>query len=430
MITRSLAAASLAASILWTGAARADGPYEGQWREGPTTIQVSITSWGTDCGPRPQSTTSPGGGTFRITQAGDHLTFHLRQERTTRGCWSENRAVRRVSSSHQAGTWRIVCRTPADDSRGETGRYTIQAVGTDRLSFTDVSEYDWRLNESSCQARMQATQSFTRVGGAAEPTASPTPATPRPRCTPGAPARILLRPARAEVQPGGEQCFSAAVVDAAGCPVRGRPTLRLASGSAGSVRGLCYSAPDDAATARVVASSGALTAEAQITVRTMDLSDLIARRSENQTLPGDDPGDASSDTAARVSARGAEEGPELLWPAIAVAAALGLLLLGALVLRSRARPRVDLPVRKSERPPADVSVPSTPPLPTEDMICPKCRTGYPPGAERCAKDDTALVTYREFSAGAGQNVCPTCGERYPRSVKFCGKDGATLEPSA
>ncbi|MCA9609337.1 MAG: zinc ribbon domain-containing protein [Myxococcales bacterium] len=433
MISR-LVAVLLAASVLWAGAARADGPYEGQWREGPMTINVSVTSWGADCGPRPQSTTSPGGGSFSITQSGDHLTFHLRQQRSTQSCWSENRAVRRVSSSYQAGTWRIVCRTPADDSRGETGRYTIQAVGSDRLSFTDDSEYDWQLNDSRCQARIRASQSFTRVGGGTASTnPTPTPEPVRPRCTPGTPARVTLRPTSAEVQPGGEQCFSASVVDAQGCAVRGRrPTLRVASGG-GSVRGLCYTAPDDAATARIVASSGDLTAEATVTVRTMDLSDLIARRSENQTLP--DVGDASSETASRVSARERSEGPDLLWPGILLGGALVLVLFGVLVLRGRSRSAKtggDLPRRRSERPaPIEASEPGVDPsMPTEDMICPSCRTGYPPGSERCAKDGTDLVPYRDFRAGDGENVCPTCGTRYPKNVKFCGKDGATLEPSA
>ncbi|HJL18915.1 MAG TPA: hypothetical protein RMH99_24845, partial [Sandaracinaceae bacterium LLY-WYZ-13_1] len=138
--------------------ARADGPYEGQWREGPMNIRVDVESWGGDCGPRPRSTTAPGGGTFRISQSGDQLTFHLRRQRTTRSCWSENRAVRRVSSTYQAGTWRIVCRTPPEDSRAETGTYTIQAIGDDRLQFRDQSRYDWELNESRCRARITTTQ--------------------------------------------------------------------------------------------------------------------------------------------------------------------------------------------------------------------------------------------------------------------------------
>lgn len=436
-----LVAIASVATAAWASDAHADGPYEGQWREGPMTTNVSVTSWGADCGPRPQSTTSAGGSTFRITQSGDHLTFHLRQQRTTRDCWSENRLVRRVSSTFQAGTWRIVCRTPTDDSRAETGRYTIQAMGPDRLSFSDVSEYDWRLNQSSCQARIESTQSFTRVSGTSAPTTTPTatPTTPppaTPRCTPGAPARVTLRPAHAEVQPGASQCFTTSVLDAAGCPVRARrPTVRLASGAAGSLSGLCYTAPQEATSARLIAQSGELSAEAEITVRTMDLSDLIARRSESQAVP-DDELDAVSETAARVSARDTDAAPDLVWPAVAVGAALLLVLFGVLVLRSRSRAspatRGDLP-RRSQRPPAPADAPeraSDPAAPAgDDMICPRCRTGYPPGTARCAKDDVALVAYREFVATDGENVCPTCGKRYPKTTKFCGEDGATLGPS-
>ena len=125
------------------------------------SIRVTVESWGGDCGPRPQSTSSGGGSTFRISQAGDQLTFHMRRQQTTRSCWSENRAVRRVSSSYQAGTWRVVCRTPPDDSRGETGTYTVRAIGDDQLSFREESRYDWQLNTSRCQASIATTQPGT-----------------------------------------------------------------------------------------------------------------------------------------------------------------------------------------------------------------------------------------------------------------------------
>ncbi len=410
------------------------------------TIRVEVTSWGGDCGPRPQSTTTPGGGTFNITQSGDHLTFQLRRRRTTRSCWSENRAVRRVSSSYQAGTWRVVCRTPPDDSRGETGRYTIQAVGNDRLNFSDTSEYDWQLNESRCRARMRATQSFTRVSGGRTSTTEPEP--PRPRCTPGAAARILLRPARAEVQPGAEQCFTARVVDSAGCALRGRPSLRVSGG--GRIRGSCLSAPDEAGTVTVVATAGGLSAEAVVTVRTMDLSDLIARRGDRQSPEMSPEGDATSETAARVSTRESDDAPGLLWPALAMGAALLLVIFGAIVLRlrkptkppprdiplGRTFPRSERPPRPSSSEPAEASAP--PPQEGEpddhdrggeDMICPTCRRGYAPGTTRCSQDDTALVPYKSFVSASGENVCPTCGERYPTTVKFCGKDRTRLEPS-
>lgn len=422
--------------------ARADGPYEGQWREGPMNIRVSVESWGGDCGPRPQSTTTRGGGAFRISQQGDQLTFHLRQARTTRECWSENRAVRRVSSSYQAGTWRIVCRTPASDSRAETGTYTIQAVGDDRLQFRDVSRYDWQLNESSCVGTITTTQTFTRIGGGATEPEEPPEEPSTPRCTPGAAARVVLRPASADVQPGGRQCFTARVVDSRGCALPRRPSVRLAEGE-GSVSGLCYEAPDAATSARIVASSGALTAEARVAVRTMDLSDLIARRTESGSVGGGTPEDASSETAARVSATQRDDGPGLLWPALALVAALVLVGIAFLLLRrkkapTRARkasigglPGVVIPDDEPEpEPETTVAAPTA--VAGDDMICPSCRRGYPPGTETCPHDETRLMPYREFAAGkaAGvdSHVCPTCGERYPPTVKFCGKDGTTLVP--
>lgn len=446
-MNRWLAATLLAVTASMAVPARADGPYEGQWREGPMNIRVTIQSWGGDCGPRPQSTTTRGGGTFEIAQSGDHLTFRLRRQRSTRTCWSENRAVRRVSSSTRSGTWTIVCRTPPSDSRAETGRYTIQAIGPDRLQFTDRSEYDWQLNESRCQARIRTTQTFTRVSGGssnAEPTTPP----PRERCTPGAPARIALRPARADVQPGGEQCFTVRVVDASGCPVRGRrPELRLGQGSGGSVSGLCYRAGDTSGTGRVVATQGSLRAEAHITVRTMDLSDLIARRTETGSVGSGAPEqDATSRTAARVSAREADEDPGLLAPSIAVGGALLLVLFGAIALRMRSKatpvlvrggPVVREPVGVRDPgagSPPEPEPPREPEPPVEageDLICPRCRRGYPPGTESCADDGAALMPYREF-ASAGQDepsVCPTCGKRFPAGVKFCGEDGATLVPA-
>jgi hypothetical protein len=439
---------SLAAAILAIASpASADGPFQGSWREGPMTIQVDVQSWGGDCGPRPQSTSAPGGGTFNVSQEGDQLTFHLRRERTTRGCWSENRAVRRVSSTHQAGTWRIVCRTPPDDARAETGTYTIQAIGEDRLSFRDVSAYDWDLNESSCVATITTTQNFSRVSAS-----NPTPEAerpreePRPACTPGAPARIVMRPAQAEVPPGGQQCFNPRVVDAQGCPVRSqRIALALAEGGVGSLEGRCYRAAQTDGQARVVATAGSLRAEAQLTVRPLDLSDLIARRSETGSVGSGSREDARAQTAASVSARERESGIDMRWAAAGLAVAV-LLVLGAsiaLVRRSRSKgkrsiaglPGIDIPepelkARGSSTPSPAPKVESIPAPGGGDMICPTCRRGYPASTAQCSHDGAQLVLYRDFVRGEGpENVCPVCGSRYAPNIKFCGKDGSTLTPA-
>lgn len=436
--------------------ARADGPYAGTWREGPMSIQVAITSWGGDCGPRPQSTTTPGGGTFTITQDGDHLTFQMRRQRTTRGCWSENRAVRRVSSSAQAGTWRIVCRTPPEDSRSETGTYTLQAVSRDRITFRDVSQYDWQLNDSRCVATITTTQTFTRVSAPPVEVATETPPAPsQPACTPTAPARIVLRPTEAELTPGAEQCFTTRVVDAKGCTVRSaRVELSLAEGP-GRVEGACYRAGDSDGTARIVARTGSIRSEARVRVQAVDLSDLIARRSETGSVGGVLSGSgvtASADTKARVSTRNVEESFDWRWPALGFGIAVVFMAGGALALRRRRKPHtiaglgsIDAIVGPPPEKPADGSdavplpdaatsqaePPSSEETPRQDMICPRCRRGHPPGATHCVHDGTALVLYRDFVSGqAEDNVCPVCGARYPAHVRFCGKDGASLRAAS
>ncbi|MCZ7683344.1 MAG: hypothetical protein M5U28_32975 [Sandaracinaceae bacterium] len=258
----------------------------------------------------------------------------------------------------------------------------------------------------------------------------------------------MLRPASAEIAPGAEQCFTTRVVDAQGCAVRSqRVELSLASGG-GRLEGRCYTAPGADAQATVVARAGSLSSEARVTVRSMDLSDLIARRSETDRS-------AAARRATRTPARGprpasrparpprrsirsglrSRSASRSSWSSAAASRSCG----GA------ARPSAPSPAcpawrspspscaarRRPEPPaptPADAAAPPSE-LPREDMICPSCRRGYPPGTDRCAADGATLVPYREFASAKGrENVCPACGERYPESVRFCGKDGTTLEP--
>jgi hypothetical protein len=439
----------LSTLLLVPSAVHADGPFEGEWRRGARTVTVSVATWGADCGPRPSGRTEPAAGPVTVTQEGDHLSFS--HGRSTRSCWSENPAVRRVSNSVSAGTWRIVCRTPPDDSRQETGTTTIRAASPDTLELRDVTEYDWTLNESHCTATETTTQTFTRVAGAA-PVETPPPATtpepePTPSCTPGAAARIALRPASSEVEPGGRACLSARVVDAAGCPLRDVvPTLllRAPEGRAGELRGTCFEAArgaDAEGEFTVLASAGELRAEAGIRVASVDLSDLTAGRSDRSGAGGGG-GSASAGEAAGVAARNASSGG-LPWWFAALAAGLGLALaLGAaLMLLARRRKRERALAEAAERaaqyaaaasvpPPSPPSPATQPPAGGAALICPSCRRGYPPGADRCARDGSALVPYATFVQQQDrQLLCPKCGTRYPSATRFCGKDGSTLDPA-
>lgn len=434
--------------------ARADGPYEGDWRAGPMRIEVAVESWGGDCGPRPQSTTIPGGSTVRVTQSGDDLTFAGRPQRTTRGCWSENASVRRVSSRYESNTWTVVCRTPENDPRAEVGTYTLRAAGPDRLEFRDVSRYDWALNESRCVASITSTQTFQRTSGpAAQPVISePEPAVPAqaPSCSPGSPDRITMRPSQATIEPGGRTCFVARVVDARGCAIAGRTPrfeLRQPEGARARLDGTCFVAAESAAAGEgeflLVAREGSLEAQARIRVRTPDLSDLIARRAEGGGAVSLDDAETISEEAARLAARSEPEsrgglgwiiGLSAIGFVMVMAGAIGLLVHGR--RKKRGSPTMPPPPREHHAPQEiPVSLPALdlppPSIPSEPKICPRCRRGYPPDAERCPQDGASLLKYAEFmekSANDAQatKICPTCGARFPASTRFCGKDGATL----
>ena len=432
------------------GSARADGPYEGAWRASATRVDVAVRSWGTDCGPRPQSISSGAGGTVQVAQEGDHLVF--RGQRTTRtdGCWSENRAVRRVSTSVQGGTWRTVCRTPPGDSRGETGTYTLRANGGDALAFTDLSEYDWALNASHCTATITTTQSFSRTRTAvAEPTP---PVTPTERaCTPGAAARVSMRPERVTIQPGERNCLRARVVDTSGCTVPGHSitwTLERPAGRTGELADGCFQAAATAAEAegefRVVATSGALRGVAVVVVHTQDLSDLIARRGEFGAvgvLAGSD-ATAESQGAARVEARALETGGggSLLWPLVGAAVAL-LLLLGVVVMllggkkkatsQSAPRDSAEFDEAPPSPRPAGAGASAIAPI-VMSKTCPVCHLEVEGETTFCPKDGTRLVpSPRGGPATPSQAlICPTCRRGFPPDARFCPHDSDELIPYA
>jgi hypothetical protein len=413
----------------------AQGTYDGQWRPGAQHVEVAIDSWGSDCPGRPQSSTTPGGAPIHITQSGDDLSFP--GGHSTTACWSDNPAVQRVSRSYSDGTWRVVCRTPPDDARSETGTYTLHATTLDTIEYREVTQYDWTLNQSHCTARLTTTQTYERVSATPPPTSAPPPTEPpAPPCTPGAPARVAMRPGSAAVAPGGRACFTARLVDANGCAIAGAPaatyTLR---GDGGELRGNCFVA-SSSGSAVVVGTVGELSGEATVTIQTTDLSDLTAGRTTS--IATGDGGDATAGSEARVASRADAAGGMPTWVAVASIAGLLLVLVAVVGLLTRGRRR------PAPKPDASASIvpiaPSAPVAPApsapvatasgEGKICPICRRGYPADATVCPKDNEPLVLYSEFvqrkEQSAPSRTCPTCGTVYPSTTRFCGKDGTVL----
>jgi len=478
-MTRLSTAAALCLTLLsWGGAAaRAQTSYAGVWQAGQSTITVTVHSWGDDCGPRPQSTTQPGGGTVEVTEFGRNLAIHA-TDRTilTNACWSQNRAIARVSSSFLDGVWTTRCRTPPSDPKSEEGEYVLKVENSGRLQYRDSSNYNWQLRNSNCVASIVTTQTLSRSVGtlASAPTTArsntkapaveePEPAE-RENCTPGAPVKLVMRPKRVQIEPGQKTCLRAVALDAAGCPVPGtdvRWTLQHSPALRGSLMGGCFEAASSAAEAEgefrlvAVATQGVgLRAEGIVEVSTVDFSDLMARRIETGAVSGHAtaaPAAAKSQSAARVQARNKSAGPNIA--ALVVIGAGAFLAIGGLLwwLRKRsAAAAASASMTSASMPPPSfpqqrpASAPTTPaPVATfavnspdaaqstETWICPTCRRGYPKeqGTCACIPGGTRLVPYQEFAKQAqsapvqDRKTCPKCGNACPTAAGFCGACG-------
>lgn len=477
---------------LWCGAsgATAQTGYAGIWKAGPSRIAVTVHSWGADCGPRPQSTTQPGGGTVEITEYGRNLAIHA-TDRTilTNACWSQNRSIARLSSSFLDGVWTTKCRTPPSDPKSEAGEYVLKVENNGTLQYRDSSSYNWELRTSRCVATIVTTQTLTRTTSAATPAAAataptkapatqaPTPApveepeAPEPAgCTAGEPARLVMRPKRAEIEPGQRTCIRAVVLDAAGCVVRGadvRWSLQHSPALRGSLSAGCFEAASSAAEAegefKLVAQSGGLRGEAIVAVSTVDFSDLMAKRIETGAVTGHvgaDNASAQSQSAARVQTRNEVAAPSIV-PLVVIGAGALLALIGLVWwLRKRSapapRPTSMRPSAGSMRPMpgamqppagaapiarapaaatlaahADPARPSFMPPSGETWICPTCRRGSPREQItcRCTPSGTPLMPYADFANLGRQaqpddrKTCGGCGKPCPANAGFCGECG-------
>jgi hypothetical protein len=481
MTRLSIAAALCLLSLALCGAtASAQTSYAGVWQAGPSRIAVTLHSWGDDCGPRPQSTTQPGGGTVEITEFGHNLAVHA-TDRTilSNACWSQNRAITRVSSSFLDGVWTTKCRTPPNDPKSEEGEYVLKVENNGTLQYRDSSNYNWELRTSNCVASIVTTQTLTRSVGtpataARTKTKAPEieePDAPEPQnCTPGVAIKLVVRPKRIQIEPGQRTCLRAVALDAAGCPVPGtdvRWTLQHSPALRGTQNAGCFEAASSAAEAEgtfkliaVASQASGLRAEGVVEVSTVDFSDLMARRIETGAVSGHpiaQAGAAESQTAARVQARNESTGPGiapllvigagallaivgLLWwwrkrsttPAIVAAASVDSMSVPP-PRASPPRPAAAINTPLASIPAAPPAIPAAPP-PTdtsETWICPACRRGYPKGHASCPciPGGTELVPYQEFAKrgreapAQDRKLCPDCGNKCPNAAAFCGACG-------
>jgi hypothetical protein len=455
VLSRGVVPVAVALWALATGA-RAQDNVSGAWQAGATTMDVAIESWGPDCGPRPQSTRSAGGGRVQVEVTGDVLVIKGR-DRDVRSdrCWGPNPKIKKVGASHNKNTWITRCKTPAADPQQESATYTLRLEADGRLLYEDVSHFDWKLKASTCVATITTRQTLQRAAGAA-PAPSPAPpatgtanpkpgtmpstpppgsrapaipppgapgakATPTPPpCVPGKAARLSLRPRSAAIELGQRTCFEARVSDAKNCPLT-QPAVSWSldhkPGIRARLEGGCFRAEEGSAEGegefRVTAALGALRASATVEVSASTLPALIARRLEGGAIEGDAIEDETSDggvaaapvakppptavavpkaPAGRVVAR------TVAVPQEGANVSLRLAAIAAGVLAFAVLFAFTLWRMRPRRPPQRPSVPSEPPA------------------------KTATMSVRSLR-------CPRCGAFYPEGSAFCGNDGSALEPT-
>ncbi|HKU38715.1 MAG TPA: hypothetical protein VJR89_11225, partial [Polyangiales bacterium] len=449
-------------------------------------------------GPRPSSSKSAGGGIVNIEQSGGQLIIHGRgQDIRSDACWSRNPSIRRQASGFASNTWTTKCKTAANDPREEQGTYTLRVTGSDALTYQDVSRYNWALNQSRCVATFTTTQTLTRRGASAEiakapPVEKPAPP-PEPEekervCTPGAPARMLLRPRKAEIEVGQRVCFKPRVVDASDCVIKDAPvqwSLSHNKALRGTLVNGCFTAADNAAEAegefKVLAALGQIRADATVSVAPVDLSALIAKRMGGAALTGFEesvPLEAAPKSVTRVATRhepqAASASPRKLIGIALGVAATGLAL--AALWLSRRKPSTVVPATvtpgpmgevaatagpntitldappRADRPPNKAAEASNVPSSIPPPLPPRGATPHKPAEVAAAPapaktlmqgglapaaapvSSVASEPSRPISSGPPPSgeawICPKCRVGYPAQQGKCPKDGTKLMPYA
>lgn len=449
------------------GGARAtaqEAAYTGAWQASPLSVRYALDSWGPDCGPRPGSSSEPGG-RVTISAEGSHLRFSGAFSGSTGACWSDNAEVRRVSASARPESWSAACATIAGNPRGEAGRYTVTVRDANTLVYSERTTYNWQLRDSTCTATRTASRTLTRAVPLTvpaelppiEPAVEPPPAEPT-TCVAGAPTALRMRGPEAPIEPGARFCLNVRATDGAGCPLENPPIQwRVVgpTGATGRMEGRCFVTTDNAAEAegdyQLTATLDGLEARAEVQVRSPDLSGLIAVRDRDAAGRPTAIEHAESERAAGVAAVTPGAGGGQRWLLLGV----GLLLLGATVgfglLVMRARRKATAPAKRASKDaaPARDSEPERKSDPLKNSgtaLIPK-KAALPqhaaPGSFAASPASRAETLLEPVAAPvpaapaapkpatpAGALACPVCGVAGSGGERFCAKHGERLVPPA
>ena len=467
--------------VLGAADARADSPYDGQWKQSPLKEDYTVQQWLPGCGPAPVSHSAGGGETISITQEGDELSL-AGGGRTfkTNQCYDDMPGLARESHSRDPSgkIWRTHCATPAGDPRRTTMNTLVQVTGDSHIEMSETGRYEITLKDGKCTADVKRTRSYdlikaTPVASATAPAPTHT-ATANACATPGDPARLEVRPSRKLMKTGDTFAFNAVVLDASGCATPTKKTWSVESGTgvtvdASGVVTVAADAPEGNAV--VVATAAGKSAKVTVEISSpAHYADLLASSGLNSAGESDVASTVviASSSLGTTGARAEDtrKHKRNLFIAIVggVAALLALLALfgwrrskrAARLAReaeerhaermeeyeARQRQRAEAhaaqvraheeSVKRAEEAKARRAIPAaggaggTSPASVE---CPSCRREYPAGSQFCPHDGSKLQAHSGAGAPLG-NICPVCRRGYDAQTKVCPADGEELVPQA
>ncbi len=394
----------------------------GKWQAEPMTVRWVIGSWGAACGSRPSGGGDQGGPVTIEERQGELVITGEGGTFSTEQCWRMHPELSRHSHSAADRSWKTTCRTSPTDARQEILQTTVSVSG-DTISLQESGQYQFVVQGQTCAASSGRWRTYRRAPAEPPPEPSaPAPAARNPCATPGAPARIEVRPSRKLMRAGESFNFRASVHDAQGCSL-GTPVLWTVSpdGAPASIEGgrlsVAAGAPDAALSVTATAASQSVRVLVDV-VSDERYAALLA--SGNFDADG-----ASSDAATATITAGSlgarqvaatPAGSDRKWTFVGVVSAIALLfaVLGAWLLRRARRGAARAAPRRRPLPDTRTVV-----FADEDAVGPAAR----------ALDRTRLEPAPPAPATKPATVCPVCGTMYDtRGIRVCPKDGAQLLP--
>jgi hypothetical protein len=405
--------------------AGAAAPLAGKWHAEPMTVRWVIGSWGEACGAKPSGGGDQGGPVTIEERGGELIILGEGHTFSTDQCWQMHPGLSQQTHGASTTSWKTTCRSAPGDARQEILQTSLSVAG-DTLSLQESGQYQFVVQGQTCAASSGRWRTYRRAPAEPpppfEPPTAPAPAVRSPCATPGAPARLEVRPSRKLMRAGESFSFRTSVFDAHGCSLGTAIAWSVSpEDSSASIDGgrltIAEGSPD--AELSVVATA----ANQSVRVRVEVVSD---ERYAALLATGDFNADGASSEAATATitagSLGARQGTsqpgpaDRKWTFVGLVSAIALVfaLIGFWLLR-RAR-------RSGARP-----APRGRPSPDTGGVV--FADGETMGEPARRLDATRLEVTSRPPALKPATVCPVCGTMYDeRGARVCPKDGAQLLP--